>query len=370
MTEHVEAIVVGAGVVGLAVGRALALAGKDVLVVERHGGIGEETSSRNSEIIHAGVYYPKGSLKARLCRKGKEALYAYLKARGIAHRRCGKLIVATRPAQMERLAAIDRMARDNAVDDLSRLSGQDVRAVEPAVEALAGLLSPSTGILDTHAFMLSLQGDLEDAGGVMVPRTQVAAVRCDARGFIVATAGADATTVRADILVNCAGLDAARLARHIAGLGAAHIPRAFMAIGHYYVFSGKAPFSHLIYPVPEPGGLGVHVTLDLGGQARFGPDVRWIDARNYDFDDSRRADFIAAIKAYYPRLDAARLHPGYTGIRPKIVGPGEPPADFRIDGPETHGVPGLVNLFGIESPGLTASLAIADEVVRRLGLDP
>lgn len=377
MVQRVQAVVVGGGVIGLAVGRALARAGREVLVLERGTQVGAETSSRNSEVIHAGLYYPQGSLKARLCRDGRDRLYPYLAARGVAHARCGKIIVASHPDQVPRLEEIRKTAAAAGVTDLEPLSAADVRALEPEVSAVGGLLSPSTGILDAHGFMSALEGDLHGAGGQVVLQTDVAGMEAQTGGIrLHAKGGGENVTLEADTVVNCAGLGAVALAQRTSGLEAHFIPPAFRAIGHYYVLSGKAPFSRLVYPVPEDGGLGVHVTLDTGGQARFGPDVRWQDGfasdepGDYSFDDSQREHFIQAIRAYYPGLDAARLHPGYTGIRPKISGPGAAAADFRIDGPEHHGIAGLVNLFGIESPGLTASLAIADEVLARLGIVP
>jgi L-2-hydroxyglutarate oxidase LhgO len=364
MAEKVDAVVIGAGVVGLAVARALAVRGREVLVLERNGAIGEETSSRNSEVIHAGIYYAPGSLKARLCRAGKEMLYAYARERGIGHRRCGKLIVAVHENQTEKLNHILECAQANQVNDLRLMSADECAVMEPEVRAARGLFSPSTGIIDSHALMTSLHGDLEYHGGVVAFNTDVEALDLEDGGLAVRTGGAEGLVLKPEILINAAGLGAQGL---VSGFSLAP-PALRCAIGHYYALSGKAPFDHLVYPVPEDGGLGVHVTLDLGGQVKFGPDVRWIDHVDYRFDDSRRSDFIKAISAYYPGLDPARLQPAYTGIRPKLSGPGEPAADFRIDGPEHHGIPGLVNLFGIESPGLTAALAIGEEVTSRLGL--
>lgn len=363
MAETVDALVIGAGVIGLAVARALQLQGREVLVLERNDRIGAETSSRNSEVIHAGIYYPPGSLKARLCRDGKHLLYAYCAERGIGHRRCGKLIVAGDDGQRPALHKIKACAEANGVPDLELLTADACAAREPEVSAVAGLFSPSTGIIDSHDFMLNLQGDLENAGGMVVLNTAVTDVTVKAGQLTVVTGGPEAMTLRPRRLVNAAGLGAQALAKGFLGDGfMGDIPPLHLAIGHYYALSGASPFRHLVYPLPANGGLGVHVTLDLAGQARFGPDVRWIEDVDYSFDDTRRGDFIDAIRHYYPALDPARLEPAYTGIRPKLVGPGEAAADFRIDGPDRHGVPGLVNLFGIESPGLTAALAIADEV--------
>lgn len=365
MTESVEAVVVGAGVVGLAVARALALAGREVIVLERNGAIGEETSSRNSEVIHAGIYYAPGSLKARLCRQGKEMLYAYCAERGIAHKRCGKLIVAAHEGQISTLETLRANAAANDVTDLRWLSPADIQNLEPNIRVVRALFSPSTGIVDSHGLMLNLQGDLENHGGMVALHAPVQSIRTTEDGFLLSTGGAEPMTLSARLVVNAAGLGAQALAASMQGVSP---PPLVLAIGHYYSLSGKSPFHHLVYPVPEDGGIGVHVTLDLAGQARFGPDVRWIDQVNYAFDDSRREAFIAAIRQYYPNLDEGRLQPAYTGIRPKLTGPGQPAADFHIDGPERHGVTGLVHLFGIESPGLTSSLAIAEEVRLRLGV--
>ena len=356
VSETLDTLVIGAGVVGLAVARALAQNGRDVLVLEQNSSFGEGTSSRNSEVIHAGIYYPPGSLKARLCVRGKALLYTYLEQRGIAHRQCGKLIVASNDKHTEMLRAYAARAQQNGVDDLEWLSAGEIRAIEPSVQAVAGLHSPSTGILDTHALMSALLGDLEAAGGQAVFRHPVEAVSRDTRGLQVRCGS---LTLSPALLVNCAGLSAPLLAR---GVSAGDMPDGFLAKGHYYTLRGASPFSRLIYPVAEAGGLGIHVTLDLQGRVRFGPDVRWVDSVDYAFDDTRRGAFIDAIRRYYPDLDTSRLDPGYTGIRPKIVRPGEPDADFHIAGPADHGVAGLINLLGIESPGITASLAIAEYV--------
>ncbi|MEQ8483530.1 MAG: NAD(P)/FAD-dependent oxidoreductase [Pseudomonadales bacterium] len=352
MSERVDVVVIGAGAVGLACARAIAQRGRDVLVLERHRQIGTETSSRNSEVIHAGIYYPEGSLKARLCVAGKAMLYRYLEERGVPHRRCGKIIVATEPAQTEVLKQYQHHAQRNGAGALRWLDGADVRRLEPEVTAVAGVLSPTTGILDSHAYMLALQGDLEAAGGMIAFLTVVQDLARDGDRIRVVCDGVE---ISAAGVVNAAGLQAPELARRLCP----DAPAAYYARGRYYVYDGRAPFSRLVYPVAEAGGLGVHVTIDIGGGVRFGPDVTWIDAVDYRFDDDRRGDFEAAIRRYFPGLEPGRLHPGYTGIRPKISGPGEPAADFRIDGPGDHGIPGLVNLLGIESPGLTASLAIA-----------
>ena len=355
--DEFDCAVIGAGVVGLAVARALALRGREVIVLESEGAIGTGTSSRNSEVIHAGIYYPQGSLKAQLCVEGKQRLYAYAEERGLPHRRCGKLIVATSAAQVGQLEAIAAKARANGVDDLVPLSRAQARAMEPALECLAALHSPSTGIVDSHALMLSLQGDLEHAGGVLALKSGVIGAECGGTGIVLKSA--DGTALRCNSVVNAAGLAAPLLARQFDGLPAAAVPRAWFAKGSYFTLAGRAPFSRLIYPVPEAAGLGVHLTLDLGGQAKFGPDVQWVASPDDLVVDPARGDgFYAEVRKYWPALPDGALLPGYAGIRPKISGPGEAPADFMIQGPEAHGVPGLVNLFGIESPGLTSSLAI------------
>jgi len=355
--DEFDCAVIGAGVVGLAVARALALRGREVIVLESEGAIGTGTSSRNSEVIHAGIYYPQGSLKAQLCVEGKQRLYAYAEERGLPHRRCGKLIVATSEAQVGQLETIAAKARANGVDDLVPLSRAQARAMEPALECLAALHSPSTGIVDSHALMLSLQGDLENAGGVLALKSGVIGAECGDAGIVLKSA--DGTALRCNSVVNAAGLAAPLLARQFDGLPAAAVPGAWFAKGSYFTLAGRAPFSRLIYPVPEAAGLGVHLTLDLGGQAKFGPDVQWVASPDDLVVDPARGDgFYAEVRKYWPALPDGALVPGYAGIRPKISGPGDPAADFMIQGPAAHGVPGLVNLFGIESPGLTSSLAI------------
>jgi L-2-hydroxyglutarate oxidase LhgO len=359
---EVDAIVVGAGVVGLAVARELALAGREVLVLEAASHFGTGTSSRNSEVVHSGLYYPTGSLKARLCVAGRERLYAYCAERGVPHRVLGKLVVATSEADVATLERYRTLAAANSAGELAWLSTDEVRALEPEVACVRALHAARTGIVDSHAFMLALLGDLGTAGGEVAYRAPfVQATRADA-GFAVDVGGEAPITLRCAELVNCAGLAAPVVARAIAPLAAQPLPEPRYAKGHYYALAGRAPFRRLVYPVAEAGGLGIHVTLDLAGRARFGPDVRWVERIDYAFDDSRRAQFAAAIRRYYPALDASRLQPSYTGIRPKLSGPDEPAADFRIDGPRDHGVRGLVNLMGIESPGLTAALAIGEHV--------
>jgi D-amino-acid oxidase len=355
VSEAVDCIVIGAGVVGLACAAALGEAGLDVLVLERHTLIGSETSARNSEVIHAGIYYPTGSRKAALCVRGKELLYGYCQSNQVPHARCTKIIVASSDAQMDVLAGYERQALSNGVDDLVWLDADEVHRLEPEVTAVGGLLSPSTGIIDSHAFMLSLQGRLEASGGMIAFGSQVRSIESGDDHLQVVVDGEPITCRR---LVNSAGLEAPGLARQLDP----QAPRAHYARGHYFSYSGKPPFHRLVYPVAEPGGLGVHVTIDLAGQVKFGPDVEWCDEVNYEFDTTRKGAFVEAIQAYFPALDESRLQPDYVGVRPKISGPEEAAADFRIDGPDRHGVPGLINLLGIESPGLTASLAIAERV--------
>ena len=371
--EQVDVVVIGAGVVGLAVARALALAGREVLVLEREPAIGQGTSSRNSEVIHAGIYYPAGSLKARLCVRGKALLYAYCEERGVDHRRCGKLIVANTASQAAALPAIVEKACANGVHDLALLSREQARAREPALECLAAVHSPSTGIVDSHGLMLSLQGDLENAGGLVVCHTAVSRLRRDGDGWVLHAE--DGTALRANTVVNAAGLNACALAQRTEGLDPCHVPRPWYAKGSYFTLTGRSPFSQLIYPAPEPdkhlAGLGVHLTIDLGGQAKFGPDVQWVDdPADLQVDPARGEAFYSEVRKYWPGLPDGTLQPGYAGMRPKTSGPHEPAADFRIDGPVVHGLPGLVNLFGIESPGLTSCLAIGEHVADLLSARP
>jgi L-2-hydroxyglutarate oxidase LhgO len=363
MSETVDCIVVGAGVVGLAVARVLALAGREVIVLEREGGIGAETSSRNSEVIHAGIYYPKDSLKARFCVAGNRALYAYCAARGIAHRRLGKLIVACDEAELAGLAKLKASAEANGVPGMRWLSAAEARQLEPALSCVGALLSPSTGILDSHALMLAYQGEAEAAGAVVAFHAPVWGGRVSARGVELDIGGAEALRLDARLVVNCAGLHAPALARAIAGMPPERVPQGRLCKGVYFTLAGRAPFGHLIYPAPEKAGLGVHLTLDLAGQARFGPDTEWVERIDYSVDPRRGERFYAAIRRYWPALPDGALQPGYAGIRPKIVGPNEPAGDFVVQGPREHGLPGLVNLFGIESPGLTSSLPLADHVL-------
>ena len=363
--DRVDLVVIGAGVVGLAVARALALSpafsGREAMVLEAADAIGTGTSSRNSEVIHAGIYYAAGSLKAQLCVRGKALLYAYCAERGIAHSRCGKLIVATDAAQIGQLQGIVAKAAANGVHDLVLLSADAARAMEPQLRCTAAIHSPSTGIIDSHALMLALQGDFEHAGGVVALNTPLAQARCTPDGTVLVTQ--DGTELLAGAVVNAAGLSAQALALRFEGLAAQHVPPSHFAKGNYFTLSGRAPFSRLIYPAPEAAGLGVHLTLDLGGQAKFGPDVQWVDRPDDLVVDPRRGDaFYAEVRKYWPGLPDGALVPGYAGMRPKIQAPHEAARDFIVQGPADHGVAGLVNLFGIESPGLTSSLAIGERV--------
>ena len=362
-----DCVVVGAGVIGLAIARAMALRGQSVLVLDGERQFGSWTSARNSEVVHAGIYYPQGSLKAALCVEGRGRLYAFCEARGVAYRKCGKLIVAASTAQEAELDGIARAAAANGVEDLEPLTGAQARALEPHVACRSALLSPSTGIVDSHAFMLALLGEAENRGAQLVCDTQVQRITRLGDLWQVWFAGGD-EPVLARQVVNAAGLAAQDLAGVTEGLAATDIPRLYLARGVYFTYAGKAPFERLVYPVPEPGGLGTHLTLDMAGQARFGPDVEWVDAVDYHVDLARQPKFETAIRKIWPGMDPAKLAPGYAGIRPKLSGPGESAADFRISGPAEHGLDGLVNLFGIESPGLTASMAIAERVARQLGL--
>jgi L-2-hydroxyglutarate oxidase LhgO len=366
MAHDIECTIVGAGVVGLAIARALARAGREVIVVEAERSFGMGVSSRNSEVIHAGLYYPPGSLKARLCVAGRKALYAYCAAHHVAVTQPGKLIVATDAAQAAQLADIATRARANGVDDLEALSAAQARTLEPALSCEAALLSPSTGIVDSHGLMLALKGDAEAAGASFAFATPCLGGCVDADGLTLDFGGDAPMRLKTKRLVNAAGLHAPALARALSGRDARAVPRAFLCKGNYFSLAGRAPFSRLIYPAPEAAGLGVHLTLDMGGQAKFGPDVEWIDHEDYRVDPARAAPFYAAIRRYWPGLPDGALTPAYAGIRPKITPPGAPAADFRIDGPAAHGVAGLVELFGIESPGLTSALAIGDHVAALL----
>ena len=366
--DKVECVVIGAGVIGLAVARRLATAGREVILLEAAEAIGTVTSSRNSEVIHAGIYYKAGSLMARMCVGGKRALYHYCRDHGIPHRNCGKLIVATTSKETEKLQSIRAHAEANGVDDLKTLSGIEARALEPALNCDAALLSPSTGIIDSHAYMLALRGDAEDAGAVCAFHTPLLHARALAGRFELDAGGDAPMSLECRLLVNAAGLGAPAVARNIDGMPLEQIPPAYLAKGNYFSCSARAPFSHLIYPVPEPGGLGVHLTLDMAGQARFGPDVEWVEKVDYAVDPARAERFYPAIRRYWPTLPDGALMPSYSGIRPKIVPPAVATQDFLIQGPREHGVDGLINLFGIELPGLTSSLAIADFVGELAGV--
>jgi L-2-hydroxyglutarate oxidase LhgO len=365
---------VGAGVVGLAVARELARRGLEVVIVEADTVIGSGTSSRNSEVVHAGIYYAAGSLKATLCVEGRDRLYDYCESRAVPHRRCGKLIVATRAEQLERLGSIVARAEANGVGDLRLIERREALELEPALECVGALVSPSTGIVDSHAFMRSLLGEAQDRGASIAFGSRV--IRGEIAGpgirLTVVDAQGHPTTLMVNMLVNAAGLSAPAVASSIEGLPATAVPTAYFAKGNYFSLSGRAPFSRLVYPVPVPGGLGVHLTLDLGGQARFGPDVEWLpvsrveDVR-YDVEPRRADAFYSEIRRYWPGLPDRSLEPAFSGVRPKLVPPGAPDGDFVIQGPSSHGISGLVNLFGIESPGLTASLAIAEKVSALLG---
>jgi L-2-hydroxyglutarate oxidase LhgO len=362
--NSVDCVVVGAGVMGLSIARELALAGRETVIVERHAGIGEETSSRNSEVVHAGLYYPPGSLKAQTCRRGRDLLYRYCHERGIPHRLCGKLIVATETNQLSALASLRSNAVSSGVNDLVELESRDVRVLEPEINCVAALLSPSTGIIDSHEFLLALLADAEQHGAVLVGRSTVLDIEPGCGGIDVRIGQRDVSTLRTRWLINTCGLEATSLACRIRGFPMSHVPRTYYAKGNYFALPGRAPFSRLVYPIPVAGGLGVHLTLDLGNRARFGPDVEWVDRVDYTIDLRRSDDFYQAIRRYWPALRDGVLQPAYCGVRPKLSGPGEAVEDFRIDSPSRHGVPGIINLFGIESPGLTASLALAERVAQ------
>ncbi|KAA0583777.1 NAD(P)/FAD-dependent oxidoreductase [Azospirillum sp. B21] len=377
--ERVECVVVGAGVVGLATARRLARAGREVIVLEAADAIGTGTSSRNSEVIHAGIYYPTGSLRARLCVPGRDALYDYCAAHGVEHRRIGKLIVATEESQLPKLAAIRAQAAANGVNDLTEVDAATAMGWEPNLRTVGALLSPSTGIIDSHGLMLALLGDAEESGAMLALQSPLLRSHRTADGFELEVGGAEPMRLACSALVNAAGLGAWAVARGLEGLDAAHVPPRVLAKGNYYALAaGRSPFSRLVYPVPVEGGLGVHLTLDLAGQARFGPDVEWLGdiaghgegPIDYAVDPVRADSFYGAVRAYWPGLPDHALVPAYSGVRPKLSGPGQPQADFLIQGPETHGVDGLINLFGIESPGLTSCLAIADAVAAELGEAP
>ncbi|HXW42020.1 MAG TPA: NAD(P)/FAD-dependent oxidoreductase [Xanthobacteraceae bacterium] len=361
-----QILVIGAGVIGLAVARTAARAGHDVTVAEMTGGIANGVSSRNSEVVHAGLYYPTNSLRARHCVRGRRMLYEFCAGHGVGHRKCGKLVVATDAAELGKVEAIRKQGEANGVEDLEMIGGNAARALEPELSCIGALASPQSGIVDSHGFMRALWGELEDNGGMIAFETPVERISYRAPRWQVRFGGRDAGTLDFDAVVNSAGLGAQSLARRIDGYPADQVPRLVLAKGNYFSYAGRPVFSRLIYPTPVDGGLGVHVTLDLAGRMRFGPDVEWIKEESYGIDATRADGFYARIRSYWPRLPDGTLVPDYCGIRPKLTGPGEPAADFMIAGPPAHGLPRLVSLFGIESPGLTASLSIAEDVVHYL----
>lgn len=366
MSEQVDCVVIGAGVVGLAIARRMALAGREVVILEAEAAFGTHTSARNSEVIHAGIYYASGSMKARLCVPGRKALYHYCAEHDVKHRNIGKVVVACEAAQVPAMHKYIEQARANGVDDLRLLSGNELAELEPNVRAAAGFFSPSTGVIDSHGLMLAYLGDAEAHGASLALASPVVSGTVTADGIDLNVGGAEAMSIRCRTVINTAGLKAPAVASSINGVPAQTIPPTYYAIGHYYTLTGKSPFNHLVYPVTRADWLGVHVTIDLGGQVKFGPDFNWIDGIDYRFDESREPAFYEAIRRYYPALADATLQPGYTGIRPRTTGPGELAQDFTFSGPRDHGIPGLVNLYGIESPGLTSSLAIADHVANLL----
>jgi len=359
-------LVIGAGVVGLAVARQAALTGHDVIVAEATAGIGNGVSSRNSEVIHGGMYYPTGSLRARHCTRGRRMLYEFCASHGVPHRKCGKLIVATNSAEATKIAAIQKQGEVNGVEGLELIGGNAARDLEPALACVAAVHSPETGVIDSHGFMLALEGELEDRGGMIAFETRIDRLVPAAHGWTVHFSGKEAGTLDVDAVVNSAGLGAQALARATESYPQERVPRLVLAKGNYFGYAGRPAFSRLIYPAPVDGGLGIHVTLDLAGRMRFGPDVEWIDDETYDVDARRSDSFYARIRTYWPGLADGKLVPDYCGIRPKLSGPGEPAVDFMIDGPREHGLPGLVHLFGIESPGLTSALSLAEDVVAQL----
>ncbi|AMJ63316.1 NAD(P)/FAD-dependent oxidoreductase [Bosea sp. PAMC 26642] len=365
--SDIDCLVIGAGVVGLAVARALALAGREVVIAEAADAIGTQTSARNSEVIHAGIYYPTGSLKAKVCVEGRQRLYAYLDERGLPYKACGKIIVATSAAQRPALETIAARAKASGVDSLFYLDAAGARAREPEVTCEIALFSPETGVIDSHAYMLSLLGECEAAGGSLALNTPILGWRREAEGFSVDFGGDDPTTYSVRTIVNSAGHGAPRLLATLEGFPPEHVPVQHFAKGNYFALLGKQPFSHLVYPIPEAAGLGIHATIDMAGRVKFGPDVEWVsDDQDLIVDPARADKFYAAIRTYWPGLQDGALVADYAGIRPKLHSASEPMPDFRIDGPQVHGVPDLVNLLGIESPGLTSSLAIAEMVVADL----
>jgi L-2-hydroxyglutarate oxidase LhgO len=374
-----QVMVIGAGVVGLAIAREAALRGHDVIVAEAASSIGTGTSSRNSEVIHAGLYYPTGSKRALHCPRGRRMLYAYCESHGIPHKKLGKLFIVTRDTDIGKLEAIYRQALVNGVENVTMLDAAEAKRMEPALFCVAAFHSAETGVIDSHRFMLALEGDIEDRGGVIAFNTPVERIARHSRskngvaslaygaGWRVTFGGPEPGDIMVDAVVNSAGHGAQRIARAVDGFPRARVPKLVLAKGNYFGFAGRAPFSRLIYPAPVPGGLGIHITLDLAGRMRFGPDVEWIEAMNFDVDPRRGDAFYAAIRTYWPGLPDNSLFPDYAGIRPKLTGPGEPAADFMVEGPQEHGLPGLVHLFGIESPGLTSALSLAEDVLDRIG---
>ena len=366
--ERVDCVVVGAGVIGLAIAREMALQGRETILLERESAFGTVSSARNSEVIHAGIYYPKDSLKAKLCVEGNRLLYEYCRSHQVATQPYGKLIVATDATQLDDLQAILYKAQNNHVPAIKIISGDEAKLLEPQLQCVAAILSSSTGIVDSHGYMLSLLGGFEDAGGMVAyqsPLMSAKPIGENAKdGFELEIGGADGMRLHTKILINCAGMSAPAVAQKIAGLSQQQIPKAYFAKGNYFSLSGKSPFSHLIYPIPEPGGLGVHLTLDMGGQAKFGPDVQWLEIDNedqvdYTVDPKRGEGFYEAVRRYWPQLKDGTLQPDYSGVRAKIVPPNTPAGDFCFNGPSDHELQGLFNLYGFESPGLTSSLAIA-----------
>lgn len=361
---EIDCVVAGAGAIGLAVARELAQSGRDVLIVEADEAFGRGVSSRSSEVIHAGMYYTPGSLRAQLCVEGKWLLYDFMKKHNVAHTNCGKLIVACDPGEVATLEAIIAKGAANGVDDLEMLDESQARALEPELKCVAAVLSPSTGMMDSAGVMLALLGEAENAGATLATRSPVAGGRVGSRQIEIDIDGAEPMTIGCNLFVNSTSLNAPQVAANLQGLDAGHVPKAYYGKGSYFSIAGKVPFARLIYPCPVVGGLGVHLTIDVGGQARFGPDVEWVDEPNYEVDPARGDDFYAMVRRYWPALQDGSLQPSYAGVRPKIVPPGNHIQDFRIDGPQVHGVPGLINLFGMESPGLTSSLAIGRYVVK------
>ena len=359
-----QVLVVGAGVVGLAIARAAALAGHEVIVAEATKGIGNGVSSRNSEVIHGGMYYPTGSRRALHCPRGRRMLYEFCSSHSLPHRKCGKLIVATEDAEVAKMEAILKQGIANGVEGFELIDGAAARAMEPALNCVAALRSPETGIIDSHGFMRALQGDLEDRGGVIAFNTTIERLIHTQAGWVVRFSGRESGELAVDAVVNSAGLGAQPLAKRTEGYAPERVPRLVLARGNYFSYGGRPVFSRLIYPAPRiDGGLGTHVTLDLAGRMRFGPDVEWIDREDYNVNPERAKSFYASIRRYWPALPDNSLFPDYAGIRPKLTGPGEPAADFMIDAPAQHGLRRLVQLFGIESPGLTSSLSLAQDVV-------